>query len=147
LVKDLKEEQKTVSTMEIVREAGSLRLLLQMNNRLRLESLAALSKVFRENGVPVTDSLLRTVVLAVPDELLGEGEYAAVSKQGGKKRPRKPSKQQPPVPIKDTPSKRQPPNGKKQQKPSKRQPPIPPSAPGKSSKKGGQKGSKGGGKK
>jgi len=53
-------------------EAAKLRLRLQMNQRLRLEVLAALSRVFREYRDPVTDDLLSSVVLAVPEELMGE---------------------------------------------------------------------------
>ena len=53
-------------------EAAKLRLRLQMNARLRLEMLAALARVFREYRDPITDDLLSTLILAVPEELLGE---------------------------------------------------------------------------
>jgi hypothetical protein len=56
-------------------EAAKLRLRLQMNARLRLEVLAALSRVFREYRDPVSDELLSAVVLAVPEELLGEAAF------------------------------------------------------------------------
>src|SRR6476661_7982511 len=59
------------------REISGLRLRLQMNNRLRLESLAALSKVFREYGEPISDQLLASVVLALPDELHRNGGVTA----------------------------------------------------------------------
>ncbi|MFL6255234.1 MAG: hypothetical protein ACJ74T_09425 [Pyrinomonadaceae bacterium] len=60
-----------MSVQNSVMEAAGLRLRLQMNNRLRLEVLAALSKVFREFGEPISDELLASVVLAIPDELVG----------------------------------------------------------------------------
>ena len=62
-----------MNTQESIREVSGLRLRFQMNNRLRLESLAALSKVFREYGEPISDQLLSSVVLALPDELQGNG--------------------------------------------------------------------------
>ena len=62
-----------MDTQESIREVSGLRLRFQMNNRLRLESLAALSKVFREYGEPISDQLLSSVVLALPDELHGNG--------------------------------------------------------------------------
>src|SRR6266542_2769394 len=62
-----------MDTQESIREVSGLRLRFQMNNRLRLESLAALSKVFREYGEPISDQLLSSVVLALPDELRGNG--------------------------------------------------------------------------
>jgi hypothetical protein len=61
-----------MTTQERMMEAAKLRLRFQVNNRLRLESLAALSKVFREHQEPVRDELLASLVLAVPEELLGE---------------------------------------------------------------------------
>jgi hypothetical protein len=60
-----------MNTQESIREVSGLRLRFQMNNRLRLESLAALSKVFREYGEPISDQLLSSVILALPDELHG----------------------------------------------------------------------------
>ena len=65
-----------MDTQESIREVSGLRLRFQMNNRLRLESLAALSKVFREYGEPISDQLLSSVVLALPDELQGNGASA-----------------------------------------------------------------------
>jgi len=61
-----------MTTQESLREAARLRLRVQMNNRLRLESIAAISKVFREFGEPIKDELLASVVFAVPAELMGE---------------------------------------------------------------------------
>jgi len=89
-----------MSVQNPIMEAAGLRLRLQMNNRLRLEVLAALSKVFREFGEPVSDELLASVVLAIPDELAGHNGGYGVSGQrssdtGGEKGPPSP----PPVPI------------------------------------------------
>ena len=62
---------------ESIREISGLRLRFQMNNRLRLESLAAISKVFREYGEPISDQLLASLVLALPDELHSNGGVMA----------------------------------------------------------------------
>jgi hypothetical protein len=62
-----------MESQETLREAARLRLRFQMNNRLRLESLAALSKVFREYGEPVSDDLLASLIFALPTELHGNG--------------------------------------------------------------------------
>jgi hypothetical protein len=73
-----------MTTQESLREAARLRLRVQMNNRLRLESIAAISKVFREFGEPIEDELLASVVFAVPAELMGEYNpmNATVGKSG-----------------------------------------------------------------
>jgi len=55
---------------EFLREVESLRFSFQMNNRLRLECLAAVSKVFREHETPLTDELLGSIVFALPWELV-----------------------------------------------------------------------------
>ena len=60
-----------MDTQESLREIENLRLRFRMNNRLRLESLAALSKIFREHGEPLRDELLASLVFAVPEELNG----------------------------------------------------------------------------
>ena len=62
-----------MQTQVPLREAQRLRVRMQMNNRLHLEVLAALSKTFRDNGEKVSDGLLRSIVFAVPEELPGEG--------------------------------------------------------------------------
>jgi hypothetical protein len=62
-----------MESLESLQEASRLRLRFQMNNRLRLESLAALSKVFREYGEPVSDDLLASLTFALPSELNGHG--------------------------------------------------------------------------
>lgn len=63
-----------MTLQERVMEAAKLRLRFQMNGRLRLESLAALSKVFREFGEPIREELLGSIVFAVPEELLGPAD-------------------------------------------------------------------------
>lgn len=60
-----------MSNQKFMSEVSKLRLMFQMNSRLRLESLAAMSKVFRDFEVSVSDELLASVILAVPDELVG----------------------------------------------------------------------------
>ena len=51
---------------ESLRGAENLRFRFQMNNRLRLECLAAVSKVFREFGEPIAYELLSSMVFALP---------------------------------------------------------------------------------
>ena len=67
------------------REVENLRFRFQMNNRLRLECLAAVSKVFRDFEEPIADDLLASVVFALPQELVsanGNGHaYATVGQQ------------------------------------------------------------------
>jgi len=56
-----------------------------MNNRLRLECLAALSKIFREHGENLKDELLSSLVFAIPGELPGERpNYADLASEGKK---------------------------------------------------------------
>ena len=74
-----------MTPQECLREAAGLRFRLQMNNRLRLESLAALSKVFRDFGEPIQDELLSSIVFAVPQELLVEYSAAGKASKSGKK--------------------------------------------------------------
>lgn len=76
-----------MTLQERVMEAAKLRLRFQMNGRLRLESLAALSKVFREFGEPIREELLGSIVFAVPEELLGPADPSAhFSVEGGELR-------------------------------------------------------------
>ena len=63
-----------MTTEERMMEVAKLRLRFRMNNRLRLESLALLSKLFREHQEPIGDELLSCIVFAVPEELVGEAE-------------------------------------------------------------------------
>ena len=59
-----------ITAHESLREVENLRFRFQMNNRLRLECLAAVSKVFREFGEPISDELLSAIVFALPQELI-----------------------------------------------------------------------------
>ena len=63
--------------LESLREVENLRFRFQMNNRLRLESLAELSKLFREFGEPISDDLLSSLVFALPQELVSNGHSYA----------------------------------------------------------------------
>jgi hypothetical protein len=76
-----------MDTQESLREIENLRLRFRMNNRLRLESLAALSKIFREHGEPLRDELLASLVFAVPEELNGGNgrAYGADRPQDGQR--------------------------------------------------------------
>ena len=69
---------------ESLRDVENLRFRFQMNNRLRLECLAAVSKVFREFGEPLKDELLSAMVFALPQELIsGNGHsFAQVDLSG-----------------------------------------------------------------
>ena len=66
-------ENWMMNTQGALQEARQLRTKIQMDSRLRLEVLAALSRTFRENGERVSNDLLRSLVFAVPEELPGEG--------------------------------------------------------------------------
>jgi outer membrane biosynthesis protein TonB len=61
-----------MNNQESLQEIFNLRLRFQMNSRLRLESLAALSRLFREHNEDLNDELLATMVFALPAELPGE---------------------------------------------------------------------------
>jgi hypothetical protein len=90
-----------MDAQESLREIDNLRLRFQMNNRLRLECLAALSKIFREHGENLKDELLSSLVFAIPAELPGErptyqGLANAAKEYGGP--PPKPQPGPPPGP-------------------------------------------------
>src|ERR1044071_9536815 len=72
---------------ESFRDVENLRFRFQMNNRLRLECLAAVSKVFRDFEEPIADDLIASVVFALPQELVsvnGNGHsYSTVGPQAG----------------------------------------------------------------
>jgi hypothetical protein len=59
----------------------NLRFRFQMNNRLRLECLAAVSKVFREFSEPIADELLAAVVFALPQELISSNGHGTAPVQ------------------------------------------------------------------
>ena len=64
-----------------LRDVENLRFRIQMNNRLRLECLAAVSKVFREFSEPINDELLSSIVFALPQELLSANGYSKAQGQ------------------------------------------------------------------
>jgi len=59
---------------ETLREIAALRHSLHVNNRLRLEFLASISKLLRDYGITADDELLSSLILAVPDELSAQSE-------------------------------------------------------------------------
>ena len=68
-----------MTQQELAMEAAKLRLRLRMDSRLKLESQALLSRVFRDHDVPVRDELLSSLVFAVPNELMAEAYEASAS--------------------------------------------------------------------
>ena len=97
---------------EALREAENLRFRFQMNNRLRLESLAAVSKVFREFGEPISDDLLSSLIFAVPNELIASNGLGYVvgtgnihAGYGNPSGPPQPGPDKPPEPPKPGPDK------------------------------------------
>ncbi len=105
-----------METPQQMMEAAKLRLRLQMHPRLRLEVLAALSRVFREYRDPVTDDLLSQLILAVPDELVGEAHIdhgLHNSPMSGAQRPKDPppGAQRPKDPPPGAPRPKDPPPG------------------------------------
>lgn len=60
-----------MSNDPIRQEMLALRTALDLNNRLKLEVQAALSKTFRDFGVPVSDDLFRLLTPAIPAEIAG----------------------------------------------------------------------------
>jgi len=87
-----------MTAQQTIEEAARLRYRMQINSRLRLETMAALSKVFRDHEQPIHDELLASLVFAVPQELLGEakpGDDFRYHAQGGKPAPPPPTRQTP----------------------------------------------------
>ena len=125
---------------EALREAENLRFRFQMNNRLRLESLAAVSKVFREFGEPISDDLLSSLVFALPKELIasngvgyvvGNGNLHA-GQYGNPSGPPQPGPSGPPQPGPNKPPEPPPgPNKPPEPPPGPDKPPEPPPGPDK----------------
>jgi hypothetical protein len=97
---------------ESLREVESLRFSFQMNNRLRLECLAAVSRVFREFETPLTDELLGSIVFALPQELVsnnGNGhahaEQLSTNPPASSQQPIPPDKPRKPIIPPDKPRK------------------------------------------
>jgi hypothetical protein len=96
-----------MNARESLVDVENLRFRVQMNNRLRLECLAAVSKVFREFGEPMRDELLSSIVFALPQELIssnGHGfagselEMAQPGNPPGKPEKERPEKDKPGIP-------------------------------------------------
>lgn len=84
-----------METQDALRQIARVRMHFQMNNRLRLESLAALSRTFREHGEAISDELLALIVPAVSEELPGESSSAALHVMA--KKPSRPPTGRPPM--------------------------------------------------
>ena len=106
--------------LDSLREVENLRFRFQMNNRLRLESLAELSKVFREFGEPISDNLLSSLVFALPQELVSNGHGYVQEAGDSPLEARVDGPPQPPLP---------PESPKPGPKPGPPQPPLPPESP------------------
>ena len=52
-------------------EVAQLRTNIRLNNRLRLEFHASLSRLLREHGLKISDDRLSQLTLATPRELMG----------------------------------------------------------------------------
>jgi len=99
-----------MNARESLLDVENLRFRVQMNNRLRLECLAAVSKVFREFGEPMKDELLSSIVFALPQELISSnghgfarGELEAAQPGNPPNKPEKP--EQPGLPPPGPPGK------------------------------------------
>src|ERR1041385_6252551 len=124
---------------ESFRDVENLRFRFQMNNRLRLECLAAVSKVFRDFEEPIADDLLASIVFALPQELLtanGNGRIHAYGYQETEKPPEDPTPKPPEGP---TPKPPEGPTPKPPERPPQKPPERPPQKPPESPKiKGGE---------
>jgi hypothetical protein len=102
-----------------LQDIAVLRHSIHINNRLRLETIASLSRLFREYQVPIKDELLGELILALPAELNGTNyeTLGHVSDHPGYKFEAPPIPPQPHGPV-DPPEPPEPP-----------QPPEPPDSP------------------
>ena len=117
---------------ESFRDVENLRFRFQMNNRLRLECLAAVSKVFRDFEEPIADDLLASIVFALPQELLtanGNGHMHASGYQETPKPPEGPQPKPPEGPQPKPPEGPQPKPPESPQKPPEGPPQKPPEGP------------------
>lgn len=116
---------------EDLREVAALRHSFHIDGRLRLEFLSTVSRLLREYEVPVSNRLLGSLVLAVPDELAdGNGhengfeplnlQAAKTAARGSAKKAatKRPKPPKPPVPPKGSSKRPRPPL-----------PPVPPVPP------------------
>ncbi len=95
------ESEARFTGIDGLREVAALRHTILIDDRLRLEFLSNLSRLFREYEVPISNRVLGRLVLALPDELSDgdeeESREAAASKEqrragSNKSRPPKPPK-------------------------------------------------------
>ena len=68
-----------METQERINEVMNLRFALQSKSRMRLEFLGELSKILRIHGHSINDEVLGSLVLAVPEELPGQGSASISS--------------------------------------------------------------------
>ncbi len=112
-----------MQTQDTLREIAKVRMHFQINNRLRLESLAAISRTFREHGATISDELLASLVPAIRQELPGESSSEELSAAGkppkGRSQTGKPPLSRPPLgrppmgrPPMGKPPKSRPPKGR-----------------------------------
>jgi len=71
-----------VENQERINEVMNLRFALQSKSRMRLEFLGELSKILRIHGHSINDEVLSSLVLAVPEELPGQGSASISSASG-----------------------------------------------------------------
>jgi len=62
-----------MEVQERINEVMNLRFALKSKSRMRLEFLGELSKILRIHGHSINDEVLSSLILAVPEELPGEG--------------------------------------------------------------------------
>jgi len=102
------ESEARFTGIDGLREVAALRHTILIDDRLRLEFLSNLSRLFREYEVPISNRVLGRLVPALPDELSDgdeeESREAASSKErrragSNKSRPPKPPKTSPKPPA------------------------------------------------
>lgn len=81
---------------ERLNEVANLRFAFQSKSRLRLEFLGELSKILRIHGQSVSDEVLSSVVVAIPEELPGEGFASGYHRELRAEDPRPPTTDRPP---------------------------------------------------
>jgi hypothetical protein len=89
---------------ERIRAVSNLRYAFQSKSRLRLEFLGELSKILRVHGQAIPDELLASIVVAIPEELPGEGFASSESVGIRAEQPERPPTENRP-PITDRPPK------------------------------------------
>lgn len=97
------ERQEDITGFADLREVAALRHSFHIDGRLRLEFLSVVSKLLREHEVPVTNRLLSTLIVAVPDELSdgngheGNGHQMRASAKKAGRRPASRKRSPPPT--------------------------------------------------